>query len=85
MDQNDGFLKDIWYFAVHGREIKPGALVHKVIAGQPVLVGRTKAGDAFAIRDICPHRGVPLSAGKFVETDNQPTVQCPYHGWRFGT
>ncbi len=85
MDQGDGFLRDIWYFAVHGRDIAKGALTHKVIAGQPVLLGRTKAGDAFAMRDICPHRGVPLSYGKFIDTDNQPTVQCPYHGWRFGT
>lgn len=84
-DRGDGFLRDIWYFAVHGRDIAPGALTHKVIAGEPVLLGRTKAGEAFAIRDICPHRGVPLSYGKFIDTDNQPTVQCPYHGWRFGT
>ncbi|GGD16718.1 aromatic ring-hydroxylating oxygenase subunit alpha [Pyruvatibacter mobilis] len=83
--ESDGFLKDIWYFAMHGRELKPGALQHRTLAGQPVLIGRTKAGKAFAIRDICPHRGVPLSAGRFVDTDNQPTVQCPYHGWRFGT
>jgi len=83
--ESDGFLKAIWYFAMHGRELKPGALQHRTLAGQPVLIGRTKAGKAFAIRDICPHRGVPLSAGRFVDTDNQPTVQCPYHGWRFGT
>jgi phenylpropionate dioxygenase-like ring-hydroxylating dioxygenase large terminal subunit len=47
-------------------------------------VGRTGAGEAFALRDICPHRLVPLSAGRQVDTDGQPTVECPYHGWRFG-
>jgi phenylpropionate dioxygenase-like ring-hydroxylating dioxygenase large terminal subunit len=45
-----------------------------------VLLGRLKSGEAFAMRDICPHRGVPLSAGKLCGE----TVQCPYHGWRFG-
>jgi phenylpropionate dioxygenase-like ring-hydroxylating dioxygenase large terminal subunit len=28
----------------------------------------------------CPHRLVPLAAGTVVEG----TLQCPYHGWRFG-
>ena len=32
------------------------------------------------MRDICPHRGVPLSAGKILAEN---TVECPYHGWRF--
>jgi phenylpropionate dioxygenase-like ring-hydroxylating dioxygenase large terminal subunit len=33
----------------------------------------------FALRDLCPHRGIPLSAGWF----DGETVQCKYHGWRF--
>ncbi|HEV7960475.1 MAG TPA: aromatic ring-hydroxylating dioxygenase subunit alpha, partial [Rhizomicrobium sp.] len=37
-------------------------------------------GEAFAMRDICPHRGVPLSAGKILPENS---VECPYHGWRF--
>jgi phenylpropionate dioxygenase-like ring-hydroxylating dioxygenase large terminal subunit len=37
-------------------------------------------GQAFALRDICPHRGVPLSAGKICA---DRTVECSYHGWRF--
>jgi phenylpropionate dioxygenase-like ring-hydroxylating dioxygenase large terminal subunit len=36
-------------------------------------------GELFALRDICPHRAAPLSAGK-IKGD---TVECPYHGWRF--
>ena len=31
------------------------------------------------MRDLCPHRGIPLSAGWF----DGETVQCKYHGWRF--
>ncbi len=51
-----------------------------MMLGEPVLIGRGRDGVAFAMRDICPHRGVPLSAGR-VLADN--TVECPYHGWRF--
>jgi phenylpropionate dioxygenase-like ring-hydroxylating dioxygenase large terminal subunit len=33
----------------------------------------------FALKDLCPHRGTPLSCGHF---DGQE-VECCYHGWRF--
>ena len=56
-----------------------------MILGEPVVIGRTPDGDAFAMRDVCPHRLVPLSAGQQLETDGGWALQCPYHGWRFGT
>lgn len=80
-----GLLTDCWYFACAGEELKAGRQFRRMILGEPVLLGRTAAGEAFALRDICPHRLVPLSAGRQIETDGAPTVQCPYHGWRFGT
>ena len=73
------FLRNLWYFALHARALKPGRLKHKTILGEPIVFGRTEAGEAFALRDLCPHRGVPLSAGQMLEG----TVECPYHGWRF--
>jgi phenylpropionate dioxygenase-like ring-hydroxylating dioxygenase large terminal subunit len=79
------WLKDMWYFAATGAELKPGSQFRRIILGEPVLLGRAKTGEIFALRDICPHRLVPLSAGRIVETDGRPTVECPYHGWRFGT
>ena len=45
----------------------------------PLLIGRKRDGSLFALRDLCPHRGIPLSAGWF----DGETVQCKYHGWRF--
>jgi phenylpropionate dioxygenase-like ring-hydroxylating dioxygenase large terminal subunit len=79
-----GFLHELWYFAALSREIKPGTLKRFEILGQPILVGRTRSGAAFALRDICPHRAAPLSAGTLVaEPDGVEAVQCPYHGWRF--
>lgn len=77
-------LTDMWYFAATSAELKPGQQFRREILGEPVLLGRTHAGKAFALRDICPHRAVPLSAGRQVDTDGAPTVECPYHGWRFG-
>ena len=75
------FLRDIWYFAALGRDIAPGKMIGLVIAGEPINLGRDETGKMFGLRDICPHRGVPLSAGCL----KSGTVECPYHGWRFGT
>jgi phenylpropionate dioxygenase-like ring-hydroxylating dioxygenase large terminal subunit len=77
-------LKDLWYFAATSAELKPGAQFRREILGEPVMLGRGRDGRIFAIRDICPHRAVPLSAGRQVDHAGEPTIECPYHGWRFG-
>jgi phenylpropionate dioxygenase-like ring-hydroxylating dioxygenase large terminal subunit len=73
------FIKDLWYFAFHGSFIKKGKLVPKEILGEKIVFGRDAEGHAFALRDNCPHRGVPLSSGWF----DGETIQCCYHGWEF--
>jgi vanillate O-demethylase monooxygenase subunit len=46
---------------------------------EPLVVYR--AGEQVVVaNDICPHRGVPLSAG----TGDGQTVACAYHGIRYG-
>jgi len=80
-----GFLTDIWYFAALSSELKPGRLARHEILGEPVMLGRSPQGEVFALRDICPHRAAPLSAGRFTtDANGGETVECPYHGWRFG-
>ncbi len=79
------FLKDLWYFVATSAEVKPGAHFRREVLSEPVLIGRGADGAAFALRDICPHRAVPLSAGRQIETAGRVTVECPYHGWRFDT
>lgn len=76
----DGFLRNLWYMAALAGSLKRGALRRQMLLGEPVLLGRTRDGRAFALRDICPHRGVPLSAGRLTAEN---TVECPYHGWQF--
>jgi phenylpropionate dioxygenase-like ring-hydroxylating dioxygenase large terminal subunit len=78
------FLKDLWYCAGPARLVRPGAMIHRTLLGEPVLLARGHDGQAFALRDLCPHRGVPLSAGAMCRDGGESQVECPYHGWRFG-
>ena len=74
------FLRNLWYRAAQASDLRRGRMIRRILLGEPVLLGRTQDGQAFALRDICPHRGVPLSAGKIC---SDQTVECAYHGWRF--
>jgi len=76
--------RDIWYVAMTAGELKTGTLYKKKFLNEPIVMGRDETGATFALRDLCPHRGVPLSAGRLLdEPDGAKSVQCPYHGWRF--
>ena len=72
-------LRDVWYMALPGRELKRGKMQGKMLLGQSIVLGRDADGKPFALRDICPHRGIPLSHGKF----DGHEIECCYHGWRF--
>ncbi len=77
---SEPFLRNLWYVAALGRSLKRGVLRRQMLLGDPVMLGRSKDGEVFALRDICPHRAMPLSAGRLA---GDSTVECPYHGWRF--
>ncbi len=68
-----------WYPALRAAELRRGKTETAMLLGIPILLGRKNDGSVFAMRDLCPHRGIPLSAGWF----DGETVQCKYHGWRF--
>lgn len=80
---NSETLDGLWYLAALSSELKPGGVSRRMMFGEPVALGRTKAGAAFALRDICPHRAAPLSAGRLCETNGAATLECPYHAWAF--
>ncbi len=68
-----------WYPALRAGELRAGKTATAMLLGVPLLLGRKRGGALFAMRDLCPHRGIPLSAGWF----DGDTVACKYHGWRF--
>src|SRR5271157_6313335 len=74
-----GFLWDFWYPAMRSDEIYGKHLAKAMLLEVPLVIGRTSEGKAFAMRDACPHRGIPLSYGRF----DGKNLQCSYHGWEF--
>jgi len=74
-----GFLWDFWYPALCSGQIQGRKLATAMLLEVPLVLGRTTDGRSFAMRDACPHRGIPLSYGHF----DGKNVQCSYHGWEF--
>ena len=51
----------------------------QTLLGLPLVICRDRQGHVAALRDICPHRAMPLSFGRFDGT----RLECGYHGWQF--
>jgi len=71
-------LASSWYPVAYSHDVenKPYAAT---LLDERVVVYRLSDGSLAAARDICYHRGVPLSIG-FVENDE---IVCKYHGLRY--
>jgi phenylpropionate dioxygenase-like ring-hydroxylating dioxygenase large terminal subunit len=72
-------IYDDWYPALRSEVLHGQRMVTATLLGLPMVLGRRNDGRLFAMRDSCPHRGIPLSCGWF---DGQ-SVTCKYHGWQF--
>ncbi len=70
---------DDWYPALRASQISGKQMSKALLCDIPLVLGRKSDGKYFAMRDLCPHRGIPLSYGWF---DGQ-NVTCKYHGWAF--
>ena len=63
-----------------GADVRPGRAraqdaARRARADRP----RPRRAASSRLRDICPHRGIPLHYGRF----DGETIACCYHGWRF--
>jgi vanillate O-demethylase monooxygenase subunit len=73
------YLRNAWYVGAWRDELKSGLFARKML-GETICMFRGDTGRVSAIHDRCPHRFAPLHKGKLING----TVQCPYHGLRFG-
>ena len=72
-------MPGFWYRALPGDRVYSERLEKAMLLEVPLVVGRDARGRAFALQDACPHRGMPLSCGRF----DGAQLECSYHGWRF--
>ncbi len=54
-------IYDDWYPAMRSDRLRGRQTATAMLLGIPLLLGRTPANELFALRDSCPHRGIPLS------------------------
>ena len=78
---NTDILHNVWYGSLLSQELGKGQLKSLVLNGEPVVLARTQEGLVYALKDICPHRGIPFSFGRMVGDQ----IECPYHGWKFNS
>lgn len=71
-------LARYWYPIAQSADV--GAAPHKAMLLDEPLVAYRVHGELVVARDLCPHRGVPLSLGSH---DGEGIV-CAYHGLRYG-
>ncbi len=74
-------LQQVWYMAFPSEKLRGQEFFSQVVCGEPIVFFRDGSGRVRALRNICPHRGIPLSYGRLVENE----VECPYHGWKFNS
>ena len=72
-------LYDDWYPALRSDQLRGKELKTALLLDIPLVLGRKSDGQIFAMRDSCPHRGIPLSVGWF----DGNRLTCRYHGWEF--
>lgn len=68
-----------WYAVALSSELTDAPLGVSVLGKRWALVRMD--GEVRAFADRCPHRLAPLSIGSVCDDG---TLQCTYHGWRFG-
>jgi phenylpropionate dioxygenase-like ring-hydroxylating dioxygenase large terminal subunit len=72
-------LRAAWHPVALSEEVPEDGVRRTVLLGEAWALARID-GTVAALGDRCPHRGASLGHGTVVHG----TVQCPYHGWRFG-
>lgn len=74
-----GINPNHWYPVAWAEHLKAGQVMPVTVWQQAIAVYRNAEGQAFALEDACPHKGIELHKGEVVGN----CLACPYHGWEF--
>ena len=76
---DDQVLRSNWIVACKEEDLKEEP-IQALILGERVVLYRSEEG-VHAFKDLCIHRGAPLSLGKIKDG----CLVCPYHGWEYNS
>jgi 3-phenylpropionate/trans-cinnamate dioxygenase ferredoxin subunit len=76
------------------RDFPPGTRRSVKVGGRAIAIFNVR-GRFFAVKDVCPHQGAPLSQGvlvgeltacrpgEYAFDAEHPHIRCPWHGWEY--
>ncbi|KAG2387245.1 hypothetical protein C9374_001577 [Naegleria lovaniensis] len=79
-------MREFWYPVCFSEQVSlkdPKPYSFKLL-GEPLILFRVEDGSVECCLDLCPHRSAKLSTGVVNEFEGKRSVECAYHGWRFG-
>lgn len=74
------YVRNAWYAAAFSGELSQKPL-QRIVMDEPIVLFRTVSGSVNALWGLCAHRNFPLAEGRLIGD----AIQCPYHGYRYGT
>jgi phenylpropionate dioxygenase-like ring-hydroxylating dioxygenase large terminal subunit len=72
-------IRNQWYAVLESKEVPRSKPIGVTRLGEKLVLWRDRNGTIACQRDLCPHRGVALSAGT-LEGD---CIVCPFHGFQY--
>ncbi|MFC3453791.1 Rieske 2Fe-2S domain-containing protein [Amycolatopsis speibonae] len=69
-----------WYGVCLSSDLPPGRVVRRRLAGEDIVVYRTRSGLLRVVRPYCPHLGAHLGYGGAVDHEN---LVCPFHHFAY--
>lgn len=81
-DEKERIFWREWICAGRDEDLpEPGDYVSLDVAGESILVVRTREGSLTAFYNVCRHRGSRLLAGP--KGSLTGSIRCPYHAWTY--
>lgn len=71
-----------WWTIAWSSDVAVGQVVPARLLERDVVLWRDSSGTLHCMAAHCPHLGAHLGTGGTVVNDQ---LQCPFHGWRYGT
>ena len=72
-----------WLIVGHDSQVpNPGDFITTTVAGQPVIMSRSREGLVHLVFNRCAHRGAQVCTKR---QGNAKRFECPYHGWAYHT